>query len=191
MDLRGYDFRLEAINGKEESLLRVRSALAGDGPKDATEFLRDIVIGANFGWVQGSAQRATFNDLLGSGRLGVIGDPDVRALVVAYYESYETANARIDERETAYPHISYQLVPRSHTPKHQGDVGGVGERDVESGLSDEYLDELVNAVHESAIGNHVIAEINLARFIRGMTKDLQAQAEELVAKLKEYRTEIE
>jgi len=188
IDLREYDYRLTSIDEKEESLLRVRSALAGDGPQNVTQFLNDLIIGANYGWNQGSAQRATFNDLLGSGRLGVIANPDVRALIVNYYEAYETEHIRIDERETAYPHISYQLVPRSDTLTQQA---GVVELQVESGLSDEYLNERVKAAQESSIRNHVIAELNLARFIRGVTVDLEANARELISRLKEYQTEIE
>jgi len=188
VDLREYDYRLTSIDEKEESLLRVRSALAGDGPQNVTQFLNDIIIGANYGWNQGSAQRATFNDLLGSGRLRVIADPDVRALIVDYYEAYETEHIRIDERETAYPHISYQLVPRSDTSTQQE---GVVELHVESGLSAEYLNERVKAAQESSIRNHVIAELNLARFIRGVTVDLEANARELISRLKEYQTEIE
>ena len=188
VDLQQYDHRLTSIDQKEESLLRVSSALANGGPQDVTQFLKDIIIGANYGWNQGSAQRATFNDLLASGGLRVISDPDIRALILAYYEAYETEHARINERETAYPHITYQLVPRAETTSLRV---GANEGLVEVGLSDEYLNDRVKAAKDSSLGNHVIAEINLARFIRGVTTALQVNAKDLIKRLKEYQAEIE
>lgn len=187
-DLLEYESRLLSIDEKEESLLRIRSALAGDGPQDITQFLNDIIIGANYGWDQGTAQRATFIDLLGSGRLGIISNPDVRTLIVAYYQANASEHLRIDARETAYPHVSYQLVPRSGTSMQHGTVV---ELLVEPGLSDEFLNERVKAAQELSIKNHVIAEINLARFIRGVTIDLQIKARGLINRIKEYQAEIE
>jgi hypothetical protein len=187
-DLLEYESRLLSIDEKEESLLRIRSALAGDGPQDITQFLNDIIIGANYGWDQGTAQRATFIDLLGSGRLGIISNPDVRTLIVAYYQANASEHLRIDARETAYPHVSYQLVPRSGTSMQHGTVV---ELLVEPGLSDEFLNERVKAAQELSIKNHVIAEINLARFIRGVTIDLQIKARGLINRIKEYQAEID
>jgi hypothetical protein len=187
-DLLEYESRLLSIDEKEESLLRIRSALAGDGPQDITQFLNDIIIGANYGWDQGTAQRATFIDLLGSGRLGIISNPDVRTLIVAYYQANASEHLRIDARETAYPHVSYQLVPRSGTSMQHGTVV---ELLVEPGLSDEFLNERVKAAQELSIKNHVIAEINLARFIRGVTIGLRIKARGLINRIKEYQAQIE
>ncbi len=187
-DLAFFDLRLNAIDDKEASLLRVRTALSNGDPADATEFLSDIIVGANFGWNQGLATRTTFDDLLGSGRLRVIADPDVRTLIAAYYALNNTSEIRIDERETAFPHISYQLAPRKHVT--QKEVG-VSEIELEPGLGDEILNQLVKVAQQSSIDRHVIAEINLARFIRGITTELQTQARDLVTQLNEYQAKIE
>ena len=187
-DLRNFEFRLKAIEDKEASLLRVRAVLSDGAQYDPKAYLRDIVVGADFGWNQGLAQRATFDDLLGSGRLHVISDREIRTGIASYYRHYEDEHIRIEERETAFPGLSYQLVPRKHS---WNEEGAVWERDVEAGLSGEQLSELVKAVHESPIRNHVTAEINLARFIRGITTDVQGQAMSLVAWLEKYETEID
>lgn len=187
-DLRRYDYQIKAIDRKEESLLRVRATFATNGPIDAAGFLRDIVDGANFGWSQVTAQRATFDDLLQSGRLALIEDADVRALIAAYYAASTQAIIRIDERETAYPDLSYQLVPRGPTVK---SAGGLGEGSVEPGLRDDALNQLVKSVRQSRIEDHVIAEVNLARFIRGVTANLRQQGSELLTRLKDYQKRIE
>ena len=188
LDLQEFDFRLKAIHEKEESLLRVQSALSNAGPQNETEFLRDIIVGADFGWNQGLANRPTFDDLLGSGNLAVISDREIRTLISAYYKNYKDSHTRINERETEYPHISYQLVPRSLVLTKDGIVN---ESYLESGLGDEYINELVNAVLESSIGRYVIAEINLAHFIRATFEGEQARAVDLMARLKKYQTEVD
>ena len=65
----------------------------------------------------------------------------------------------------------------------------VWERELEEDLSDEYIDELVTAAQESPIADHVTAEINLARFIRGVNRDLQFRAISLTDRLNEYQVE--
>ena len=120
--------------------------------------------------------------------MAVISDREVRALIADYYREYDGEHVRIDERETAYPHISYQLVPRSVGLAEEGHAD---ESYLEPGLGDEYINELVKAVHESSIGRHVIAEINLARFVQVVTLGYQVRAADLIARLKEYQTEIE
>jgi hypothetical protein len=123
-DLRRFDFQLKAIERKEQSLQRLRTAFANGGPEDAAEFLDDVVKGANFGWNQMSPNRATFDGLLDSGRL---------------------ANA---------------------------------------------LNKLVKTVQRSPLEAHLIAEINLARFIRGITEYLRTQGSDLLVGLKDYQNKI-
>lgn len=187
-DLQNFETRLKSIDMKEDSLLRVRSSILDGATQDPNTFLRDIIVGADYGWNQGLAQRATFDDLLGSGRLRVIGKPDIRKRIAHYYGQYEDSHNRIEERETAYPGLSYQLVPRSVSWSGEGVVL---ERDVEADIAEEQLNDLVRSIHESSIGNHVTAEINLARFIRAITRENQGRATSLVNRLEEYKAAIE
>ena len=50
--------------------------------------------------------------------------------------------------------------------------------------------ELADIVHGSTIGSHVSAEINLSRFIRGVTLDLKDQAAALVTLIEECQATI-
>ena len=63
--------------------------------------------------------------------------------------------------------------------------------EVEFDLTNEELRELAELVDGSPIRNHVTAEINLGRFIRGITMEIQSQAVNLVKQLEEYQKEIE
>ncbi len=189
MDLQDFDFRLKAVGAKEESLLRVKTNLAGGVPNDPAAFLRDIIGGADFGWNQGLARRSTYDNLLESGKLGIIADSSMRSQISDYYRYYQDSHNRIDERETDYPGLSYQLVPRRIS--YSQNEGVVWEREVESGLSDTQLKELVELVQDSSIRDHVTAELNLARFIRGIELDLQGRAVSLISLLEEYQKSIQ
>lgn len=188
-DLQFLEFRFKAIASKEKSLLRIRETLAGSSPSDPRSFLKDIVIGADFGWNQGLAQQSTYDDLLGSGKLGIIGDPEIRFQIATYYRYYEDEHNRIDERETDYPSMSYRLVPRNIISDEN--LGVVLDREIDAALSDEQIAELAAEILESPIKNHVTAEINLARFIYGVTLSTQRRASALAETLEEYQAALQ
>jgi hypothetical protein len=161
---------------KEESLLRLHSAMASghSKPHDSIEFLEDVIDGANYGWNQYRARRTTFDELLGSGKLGLIRSAEVRTAIGDYYGAEEGKADRINERETAYPSISYQLVPRSN------------EFELDPSLGDPQVEQLVAGVFESRLREHLLAEINFARFVRARFIELQTTCTDLVATLNAY-----
>jgi hypothetical protein len=112
--------------------------------------------------------------LLGSGKLGLIRNADVRTAVVEYFEKEKGTSDRIDERETRYPHISYQLVPRAN------------EFELDPSLAEEQIELLAAGVFESTLWQHVIGEINLARFVRERFAELQSKRANLEMALQAY-----
>ena len=110
-DIGSLGFRLQALEEKANSLRRVSDQLDSGLIQDEPQFLQDAVIGANYGWNQGRANRATYDDLLGSGKFGIIGDQEVRLLIADYYQQFElpttTKNMRkvIDGLRNVKPNI--------------------------------------------------------------------------------------
>jgi hypothetical protein len=183
-DLESLQFTIDLAAEKKVSLLRVQAALAADAlPEDPRAFLQDVINGANFGWSQGLASRSTYDDLLGSGKLGLIRDRDIRQAIATYYLSYESEGERIDERETPYPDMSYALIPRRTDIVRERNVGDIWLAD---DLSDDDIVALVAAVRQSPIGGYVTAEINLADFIRAIKINQQQRAIALAEQLREY-----
>lgn len=188
-DLRSADVVLKGIAEKEKSLLRVREALARDVQIESATFLTDIVGGANYGWNQRRARRSTYDNLIGSGKLGIISDQMIAYEISSYYRNFESSYDRVDERETEYPALSYRLVPRSTLlPQNRGEAQ---ELSIESGLSDAQLDEIVELVRASSIGDHVVAELNFARFFRGIELDRKRRAEDLISELEAYQQRLQ
>ncbi len=164
-DVDRLEYGLGLLTGKSESLDRVYATLVEGElePSDPAAFLDDVIDGAQYGWNQVSSRRVTFDEWLGSGKFGLIRDPKLRVGIAEYYALDESVRARINERETDYPHLSYRLVPREN------------EFDLQPGLPVEEIQRLVAGVFASPLRDHVIAEINLARFMRLRLAALRAE----------------
>lgn len=202
-DIRAIRAADEPLKKKEASLLRLVTALRVGRPGGSNaDFLTDIVLGANFGWNQGHAQRSSFDELLGSGRLSLVQSAELRSRISNYYAQWAEYNYRSEERETVFPAMSYQLVPRKFI-----DPSAADQRNVRlqiAGAGDEFgillfdpnipvdeVTDLVSKVFESELQEHVIAELNFARFVQRIMYDLLADASDLEAKLEEYRSQLQ
>ncbi len=174
-EARNNEVGLGLLAGKNESLDRVYATLVAEvEPDDPAGFLGDVIEGAQYGWNQATARRVTFDGLLGAGKFGLITDRDLRVGITEYYALDDSVHDRIDERETRYPHLSYQLVPRAN------------EFDLQQNLSDDETRRLVAGVFASPLRHHVIAEINLARFMRERLGALQTEGRELIERLQNH-----
>ncbi len=174
-DARFFASGLGLLAGKAESLDRVYAMLVAEvEPDDPAGFLADVVEGAQFGWNQSTARRVTFDVMLETGKFSLITDRDLRVGIAEYYDLDDSVHDRIDERETRYPHLSYQLVPRSN------------EFDLQQNLSADEIRRLVAGVFASRLGHHVLAEINLARFMRERLAALQTEGRQLVERLQTH-----
>lgn len=183
-DIQGVGQGLEILEEKQASLLRVDSLLSvSTTPGDPTAFLGDVVLGANYGWNQYVPRSVTFDELLGSGDFGLVRDPLLRERLSSYYRDQEGAGNRIDERETEYPDLTYQLVPRSPELRNLSEVA--------SGLSRAEADRLVGEVFELLSRRHITAELNLARFIGQVFMLWREEAVELLDALEGYEGVID
>ncbi len=174
-DARTIEVGLGLLAGKIESLDRVYATLVAEvEPDDPAGFLGDVIGGAQYGWSQATARRVTFDELLGTGKFGLITDRDLRVGIAEYYALDDSVHDRIDERETRYPTLSYQLVPRDD------------EFELQRELSDAEIRRLVAAVFASQLRDHVIAETNLARFMRERFGALHTAGRQLSERLQTY-----
>ena len=145
-DIKDLEYQINAVDQKQESLARVAEQLRSGLTSDHLEFFQDAVIGANYGWNQERAYRATYDDLLGSGNFGLINDHRVRILISDYYDGFENGANRIEERETEYPNLTYELIPRATTIR---DDGVVWERSVEPNLQPDRVEKIYQNILDS------------------------------------------
>ena len=175
-DTSQYGFTLGWMDRKEAGLDRLERFLKATSPavSDTAQFLSDLAASSNFGWNVGPlGGRATYEDLRSSGKLGIIRNHDLRTSVIAYYESADSEDRRIEARRTEYPRIAYRLIPSARTAE-PGRFGA--SEQVASGD----LDGLLRAIRSSDLASHIVAERNRALFIRNVVSSLRAETLQLL-----------
>jgi hypothetical protein len=181
-DLKDIDLMIRLVREKQQSLLRLKSVFdSGERPANDKEFLQDIVTGANFGWNQVRPNDTTYQEVLSSGKLSLIRRSELRSAISLYYFDFTNMFNRADERETMFPHLSYQLVPR------HSELGSEALREVDQSLTTDETTRLVDDALRSSLAHYVIGEMNLAKFILRLSNGVQQRCEELIAKIENYR----
>jgi hypothetical protein len=182
-DLNAIQHMVRAVEHKEQSLSRLKSVFdSGRDPRNGEQFLQDIVVGANFGWNQARPNDTTYEEALSSGKFGLIRDSVLRSEISGYYFRFNDTFHRADERETAFPSLSFQLVPRSSVVDDP-----MALLQTEHNLSADEMTSLVERALRSPLREHVIAEANLARFILHLGGTIRQRCEALIAKIEAYR----
>lgn len=182
-DIEDLEYQINAVDRKQESLARVADQLRSGQISDHLAFFQDVVIGANFGWNQGTPISATYDDLIGSGSFGLINDHKIRFLISDYYDGSEGDLNRIEERETKYPNLTYELIPRSTAT---GDDGEIWERSVEPNLQPDRVEEIYQNILDSDLEALTTAEANFAKFVMAMSLSQLAEAKTLRDTLANY-----
>jgi hypothetical protein len=184
-DLERLEGQAAAIDAKEAALLRLQAvfAAADPHPDNAAAFLRDVMDAANYGWTQFEARRTTFRELVGTGKFSLIRDPELREMINEYYDFDTSTHQRIDERQTAFPHLAYLLVPRENEGSVERDRG---PGDLRSDLSDAELAQVVSRVLASGIEQQLTGELNVARFVRNIGHRVEVRCRDLIARLEAY-----
>jgi hypothetical protein len=143
--------------------------------EDSLAFLNAVAVGSEFSWDQPNLSRTTFDELVSSGKLGVIDDPRLRRRILEYYQLDEDSRERMSARRTQYPQIAYRLVPR------------VSEWTAQEDLEGTRLRLAIEEVRRSGLSEHVIAEINFGNFMQSMIAPLDWLARDLLGELASYR----
>jgi len=182
-DLDDIERMVQMVEDKEQSLLRLKFVFdSGQPPQDAGLFLLDLVVGANFGWNQARPNDTTYREALSSGKFGLIRDSGLRSEMSRYQHDFASLFDRADARETSFPRLSFELVPRF---RQSADMEVLLQ--IDPGLTADDRDDLVDGALRSPISNYVIAEINLARFILHLSADIRQRCESLTAQIETYR----
>lgn len=182
-DIRDLEYQIDAVDQKQQSLVRVGDQLRSGLVADHLEFFQDAVIGANYGWNQETANRATYDDLLSSGNFGLISNHRIRILVSSYYDGFEAGGNRIEERETDYPNLTYELIPRAMTAN---ESGVVWERSVEPSLQPGRIEKIYENIVDSDLETLTTAEANFGKFVMAISLNQLEEAKTLRTTLADY-----
>ena len=165
---------------KEASLWRVYEVLVSQDSEidDPEGFLGDIIEGSRYGWFQFDETRTTFDELLSSGRFGLIRDAALRQQISEHYAGNAEMRSRIVARSTPYPNISYQFAPR------------VEEFELDTERLVLTADELALRARSLLTPELVMAEINFSDFMYDAHISLESARDEMSTMLRNYRTTL-
>lgn len=161
--------KLAALQQVSEILTKPNSVVT-----DSQEFLNAVTVGSYYGWNQPSINRTTFDELVSSGNLGLIGDPRVRRRIIEYYYMVDDSRGRMLARRTEYAPIAYRLIPRASEFAPQEMDGA-------------QLHLTIDAIRRSDLSDHMVAESNFGMFIQSMIVPLDSLARDLLGNLEAYR----
>ena len=181
-DLAGLERRIGRLENKEATLSTLIDPFSEGNISDSRSFLTSILEGSNQGYVTAVSNRPTYDDLIGSGKLGIIESPEIRKEISNHYQKYQTEIGNMEKRQTSYPNLIRQFIPTDKSyfaPK------------LDPSLSDEDLDEIARIIIESTIRDHVIAELNYSRFAYLNSNILKGRSEKLVEVLNTYLRQIQ
>ena len=183
VDIRHLENQINSIEQKQESLARVVGQLGSGLISNQLEFFEDVVVGANYGWNQAVAIRATYDDLLSSGNFGRINNHRLRVLITEYYNQFDDGGRRIEERETEYPNLTYKLIPRATIVR---DDGVVWERSVEPNLPPDRVERIYQNILDSDLEALTTAEVNFGKFVTAISLKQLEKAKTLRTSLDNY-----
>jgi len=163
-----------ALDAKRLAIRQLLSGPTGLEPLSDRELLATLVDAstAGFGVLRGNS--TTFEDLRGTGSLALVSDPDVRARIVSYYESWSFNAARVDARRSSLPAEIYALLPSDAFSE---DV--VFDAPADSMPSDFRRASVLAFLQSDRGRSSLRGEANYARFFRGVVRDLESRAEAL------------
>lgn len=191
MDLNQDAQLFEIISGrmanKKSSLERLKIVFeAGSDSPHPTGVIQDVIIGAAMGWNQPGSQNQTFQEIVASGKFGFIRSSILRDNISSYYFIFDNTTLRVDERETEFPRLSYQLIPRSDETG-----GSIALLSPAEDISIAEARQLTQKILASPIRDYVIAEMNFGIFLATVMAGLQNRNQALTKKIEAYRESLD
>ncbi len=100
---------LEAKKASLTVLQQIASGTAPDVSPDSV--IRLLYPGAVLGWRMPPPQNSAYTELMSTGGLRLIDDPQLRSILVSYYEDWEHQTERLDRHRGSYPTEVYRMLP--------------------------------------------------------------------------------
>ncbi len=107
------DILVPALAQKDSGLLAIAPVVRGHAPvpEDTVQFLRMAALGGRLGGGPELGTSTTYEELIATGALRLIGSPPLRSRLVAHYRSLELGTFRIRLRTSGYPMLIHEYYP--------------------------------------------------------------------------------
>jgi hypothetical protein len=185
------EFLLSSLAEKADALDLVSHLIhgTGPGPDDLRQFLRALASsGMAFSWGFPVLKSLTFEDLTGTGNLGLLRDSETRDSIISYYKNANHRLNRIGNRHTQYPHLVYSIVPpeviaafpQTDPRAPEGLARQEAAPQGELNLSGREVSDLMSLLRGSDFRRALNAELNFAQFAKLQVDDNLSHAADLL-----------
>lgn len=164
-----------AVQRKEQALIDVEPYLNGKPIDDPEAFLQLVVVASAFGWEQPVMEQTTFEEILGSGKLSLIRDINLRLNITRFFHTTKQREHRSEVRITDFPRVIYKYVPITQ------------QNMLEPDLSDQRLQEIVDDILASDLKEYVVPELNRARFILSIWEQTKEEGNAVLERIMDVR----
>jgi hypothetical protein len=181
-EIADHEHVLERAAAKRAALERIRTALDAHGRGDyrdglgeyGPQFLIDVRRSTNFGWFTQAVHSPTYDEMVSSGRLTLIGHARVRSFIVDYYSRRQLQTSRMANRVTGYANMMYRHAP----PQLMAIDQLATDEEILAAGSLVDAQSMLARFHEAEISSYVNAELSFAFFMeREMQEELDAAGE--------------
>lgn len=169
----------QAFSNKAEGLDRLSR---WDGADIDDDLLRDLARSSGWAWEMAPANSATYDEMLSSGRLGLIRDTDLRTAVTNYYRQHKNTLGSIDARRTDMGPLGYRLLRRAQADSGSFEAPPAGLE----AMSEYELAALASPAAVEAIRQEALAELNFSGYAARQMNGAAIRAGRLAVRLREY-----
>jgi hypothetical protein len=175
-DVAGWERLLGLLDEKERALTQVERWVAAGLPRDEgtlRALVDDLATAAVYSGSVPPQRRATYEELLSTGKLEVILDRGFRAALIDYHFAFANLVLRLSSRTSGYEGLAYALVPR--------EVRGSSDNFARPDMQVAQIRSIAERASNHDLESVVIAERNRAAFLRGQFEELLLDARTLLA----------
>ena len=184
-DTQELGFVHRAMDRKLPSIERLMALDVIEDSSAARGVARDLSRAVIWSWSFPSPNGASWEELVATGRLGLIGDVELRDAISRYYSSYRDALEGLEERRqaTSLGQIEMQRIPTEWlAPDSTGRGGSPQPRITEAVLAD-----LRTSIDFGQLRRAANAEYNYAQYAARQAENLHDRAVDLFLRLEAYR----
>lgn len=144
----------EGFRNKEEALKNIDFNLKTKNVKNDSTFLSDVIVSSSYGWTVQPLSQSTYDELINTGKLGIIRNIELRSSISQLYNFYQLYERVGMERTGDFSKVVYGLVPM------EGDVT------LKKGLSKKEQKKMVENIMNLNLEKFIVYEQNRIRLIQ-------------------------
>ena len=161
----------KGFQNKEESLKNIALIYKSKTVQNDSAFLSNVIVSSSYGWTVQPLSQSTYDEIINTGKLGIIRNIELRSSISQLYNSYKLYERVGMERTSDYSKEVYGIIPMET------------DLNLKQNLSEKEQKEMVSAIKKLNIEKFIIYEQNRIRLIQKMYDGIENSINQLKIKI--------